>query len=760
VVRQDEELRQGVTAALDKVEDLQGRRRWSEARAVLDETERRLGEAGPADLRQRLVEARADGDLVGRLETARMLAAVWTKTGFDNVSAARGYTAALRDAGLLPEEGAAQAGARIRNCRVRHAVVAALDDLASIVKDGEWRSWLLAVARHADPHPWRDRFRNPKLQRDPLALKRLAAEVNPGEHPPELLTALGKVLGLGAEAVPSLEAAQRHYPTDFWINYWLAFSLWRADRPADAVGYYRAALAVRPEATAAYNNLGLALRSMGRSKEAIVAYEQALALDPRHLPAHNNLAVALLALGRAEEALASSQRALALDPTLVAAHCNRGDALHHLGRTDEALAAYKQALVLDPRDKNGHFGLAQAWESKGDVEAAIRSYRVGLACDPGNAEAINNLGALLCDRQGDYDQAIRLFRQALALAPKNARTHCNLGNGLQKGGHLEEAVSAYRRALELDPRNADAFTNLGTALHKLGRMEEALAALRQAITLRPNDAVALSCLGNALRQVNQLDEAVARFQQALRIDPAYPNAHGALGQALVLLGRYAEARDATQRALDRLPKDHPMRSFARRQLEQCERFLSLEKRLPALLAGRDKPGGAEEALTLAEMCGRHRKDYAAAVRFYGDAFAATPRLADDLAAGHRYNGACYATLAATGNGRGADKLSALDRANLRRKALAWLRADLALLQKQAASKNPAERQEAAATLSHWLRDSDLESLRPGAKREDWTKDEAAEWDRFWSEVAASRDEAVKPVPPPTGVPLPRSRPAS
>jgi tetratricopeptide (TPR) repeat protein/tRNA A-37 threonylcarbamoyl transferase component Bud32 len=732
--RRDEELRQGVTAALDKVEDLQRRGRWSEAAAVLAEAERRLGEAGPADLRRRLVDARADVDLVGRLEIARALAAVWKPTGFDNLSAARAYTAALRDAGLLSDhDGAAAVAARIRDCRVRGAVVAALDDLASIVEE-DWRNRLLDVLRQADPHPWRDRFRDPALRRDPLALKQLAAGAKPEEHSPELLAALGKVLGLGAEAVPVLEAAQRRYPADFWVNYWLAFSLWKADRPADAVGYYRAALAVRPEATAAYNNLGLALRSLGRHQESIVAYQQALALDPRHAPAQNNLAVALLDMGRAEEALAASQKALAIHPNLAAALANRGNALRHLGRLDDAIASYKQALVLDPRTKDAHFGLAHAWEDKGEIDEAIRCYRAGVALDPKNAVVLNNLGALLCDRKGDYHAAVAVFQQALELAPNQARTHYNLGNALQALERLEEAVGAYRRAIELEPRNASACMNLGTTLHQMGRMDEAIAAHRQAVALSPNDPAALTCLGNALRQAEQLDEAVSRFQQAIRIDPAYPNAHGALGQALVLLGRYQEAKEATQRALDYLPKGHAMRSFAGRQLERCERLLALEKRLPGLLAGRDQPEGAEEAMTLAEMCGQHQKDYAAAARFYGDAFAAAPKLADDLATGHRYQAACYALLAATGKGRGADKLSAADRTTLREQARAWLQAELTAWTKQVEKEPARASAEVQRTLQHWQKDPDLASVRDDKGLAQLPPAERDAWKKLWADV--------------------------
>ena len=51
-----------------------------------------------------------------------------------------------------------------------------------------------------------------------------------------------------------------------------------------------------------------------------------------------------------------------------------------------------------------------------------------------------------------------------------------------------------------------------------------------------------------------------------------------------------------------------------------------------------------------------------------------PKLADNLAAVHRYNAACAAALAACGQGNDADNLDGKECARLRGQALDWLRA--------------------------------------------------------------------------------------
>jgi len=120
-----------------------------------------------------------------------------------------------------------------------------------------------------------------------------------------------------------------------------------------------------------------------------------------------------------------------------------------------------------------------------------------------------------------------------------------------------------------------------------------------------------------------------------------------------------------------------------------------------VLAGRAEPRTPAESCDFAELCALpFQKRFAAAVRLYQRAFAADPKLADDLIALHRYNAACYAARAARGDGLDAPA-DAPGRAALRGQALSWLRADLTLRRQQADSSDAAQRKTAADELSNW-----------------------------------------------------------
>jgi tetratricopeptide (TPR) repeat protein len=193
-----------------------------------------------------------------------------------------------------------------------------------------------------------------------------------------------------------------------------------------------------------------------------------------------------------------------------------------------------------------------------------------------------------------------------------------------------------------------------------------------------------------------------------------------------LQGRWAEARDATRRSLELMPQDHPLRAVVSRQLQQCERMLALEARLPAVLVGKERPAGGAECLEFAALC-LGDKRYAASARFYADAFAADPKLADPPA-GHRYTAALAAALAAAGKGNDAATLDDKERARWRQQALDWLRADLVAWTKVT------DRDLVQRTLRTWQRAPDLAGVRDPEALAKLPEDERKNWQQFWAEV--------------------------
>lgn len=247
---------------------------------------------------------------------------------------------------------------------------------------------------------------------------------------------------------------------------------------------------------------------------------------------------------------------------------------------------------------------------------------------------------------------------------------------LERQGEVEGAIASSRKALEIDPRNAEAHTYLGLALGKKGDVEGAIAAHRKALQIEPHYAIAHKNLGVALGQKGDLEGAIA----------------------------------ADRKAMEFFPEGHPQRPSALRQLRFHERLLSLEKDLPAIVSGMEKPSSPAENLDYARLC-LLKKLPVAAVRLYADAFAAEPKLAEDPRTGHRFAAARGAVLAASGTGEDAAKLEQPERMRHRQQALDWLRADIQAWTQLLETASPQVRQTMRSTLQHWQRDVQLASVR-------------------------------------------------
>ncbi len=107
---------------------------------------------------------------------------------------------------------------------------------------------------------------------------------------------------------------------------------------------------------------------------AEAAYREALAIAPDHTASYLNLGAMLCESERLEEAVALYDRALKLGPELALLHFNRAVALEDLGRFEEALHAYDRSLQGDPDLGDAHFNAARLSDQLGHKQQAIRHY--------------------------------------------------------------------------------------------------------------------------------------------------------------------------------------------------------------------------------------------------------------------------------------------------------------------------------------------------------------------------------------------------
>lgn len=246
---------------------------------------------------------------------------------------------------------------------------------------------------------------------------------------------------------------------------------------AEAVPLFKRAAELGPRSFPAWANLGWAYYEIGRYGLASDADDRALALDGKQAWVWNNKGLALHALLRTREALVAYERALTLGET-AKRWTNKGNALYDLNHLPDALAAYDHALELDP-------SFALAWRHKSAALNVIHRYNEALAAceraialDPSVPDAWSNKGNTLCGLR-HYEEALTACEQAIVLDPSFAPAWSNKGLALFYLRRYEEALTAYKRAIALG-ETASRWQNAAITLRALGRMAEADTAERRA----------------------------------------------------------------------------------------------------------------------------------------------------------------------------------------------------------------------------------------------------------------------------------------
>ena len=181
----------------------------------------------------------------------------------------------------------------------------------------------------------------------------LADRAPVAEQSPQLLAVLGaRLRAKKLDAVRFLERVVSAYPGDFWVNVEMGNALCDQSNSGEAIGYYRTALALRPETVSLRYALGDLYLAQQRWDGAIAEYEQAVRLDPENAWCHNRLGFTLAWKGgRDDEAIAQFREAIRLDANIGWSHYFLAIALENKGRLDEAVDEFREAARLLPEKR-------------------------------------------------------------------------------------------------------------------------------------------------------------------------------------------------------------------------------------------------------------------------------------------------------------------------------------------------------------------------------------------------------------------------
>ena len=373
-----------------------------------------------------------------------------------------------------------------------------------------------------------------------------------------------------------------------------------------AAAIAREGLALDSTAVGLHNILASTYAAQGRYALAIESLEKAVALEPDYTTGFVNLGGVYTTLGQYDQAAIHLQRALKIDSDNSPVRRRLGELYLATTRYPDATRELLEALRLFPNDATLYYYLGQSLAGEGRSADAIEAYQRATLLDLGFADAYYRLG-LLARKEGRSDIAgpalerfnylrgigggdpevpkqVKRMRDAILNAPEETAHHYNLGLIFVEHGYFPEAQNKFARAAALRPDDLDLLNRLGGDLLELDQPDAALRYLEAALARDPTYFPALLKAGQIAGKLGRYDEAAQYLHSAVGARPADPEGWYFLGLAHSSTGARAEATDALQRCLELADAESPLRGKVENILTalaaQSPLILTTQKELP------------------------------------------------------------------------------------------------------------------------------------------------------------------------------------
>ncbi|HEX4770257.1 MAG TPA: tetratricopeptide repeat protein [Bryobacteraceae bacterium] len=342
-----------------------------------------------------------------------------------------------------------------------------------------------------------------------------------------------------------------------------------------AIVKYQAALAIRPGAPEASNNLAVMLYQVGRFSEALALSSGLWRAHPEVKSAALIAGMAAVQCNRPREAIEPLESLLAADPSNRDALLALASAYFGLKDLPKAAAVYERELQAYPNDVKAWYGAAICYESL--AEDASRA----LAKMPGGVQYSKRLLADYLQSIGDpkmaaeafgessetsvespeaarqYERARevaeksrRAFEQMVNLSPGSWQAELFLGDAARQRGDFNAAIAHYEAAAKQQPENPAPQLGLGTAYWELGDFEKATVYLQRTLHLKPGSRQAVFELANIDVRQHRDAQAIPLLQKYLVSQPDALAAHADLGRAYFHLKQFADAAPELAKAAE------------------------------------------------------------------------------------------------------------------------------------------------------------------------------------------------------------------
>jgi tetratricopeptide (TPR) repeat protein len=317
-----------------------------------------------------------------------------------------------------------------------------------------------------------------------------------------------------------------------------------------------------------------ALRS-GDLEKAEHAFKQVLAIDPQVSGAYANLGVVYMRRHEWKAALAALQKAEKLSPKIAGIRLNIGLAYYRQGDYWHATPPFESVVKDEPGSLQARhlLGLCyfatQRWVEAVDTLEPLWPqlsndlnylYVMAVAANKAERHELDQRAvARMVEVGGDtptfhllmgkaklndeaYDDAVQELTSAAKQDPKLPFVHYYLAMAYAKKGLYDQAAQEFQKDIVLEPDVIFNYNELGNAYFEAGKYPEAEKAYREALRLNSKLLSAHLGLVKVYQREGEYEKALGELEIAGKLDPGSAQIHYLRGQTLIKLGRKEEGK--------------------------------------------------------------------------------------------------------------------------------------------------------------------------------------------------------------------------
>jgi Tfp pilus assembly protein PilF len=189
----------------------------------------------------------------------------------------------------------------------------------------------------------------------------------------------------------------------YLANYTRAHELMMANRPYEAIPYYRKVLDEKEDFAQAYQETAVCFQQMGENDSAVVYYMGAIVYNPKNVDAYQSIGNIYYTEGNDDEAMTWYDRATSVDYLYPRSYNNMATIWLSRGNLKLAKQYYEMAITVDATYPRAYYGLGIVALQENNREEAESRFldAVNVGSMP---EAIYMLGQLYFEA-GDYNKA-------------------------------------------------------------------------------------------------------------------------------------------------------------------------------------------------------------------------------------------------------------------------------------------------------------------------------------------------------------------